>query len=71
MALFDTDTLLTTHRTLEQLATFLRVHPVSVRRWRGRREGPPAVKVAGRLYFPRDLTDEWLRAQLQAEQRNG
>lgn len=68
MALRDNDNLLATHRTLEQLAAFLRVHPVSVRRWRVRREGPPAAKIAGRLYFPRDLTDEWLRARLNMGQ---
>jgi hypothetical protein len=62
-----TDNILEHHRTLGQLASYLSVHEGTVRRWRVRREGPPAVKIAGRLYFPCDLTARWLRSRVEGE----
>lgn len=44
------------------------MHPGSVRRMLMRREGPPHVKVGGRLYFPRELTEQWLDSRLRRGQ---
>ena len=52
------------YRTLHEEAEYLGMHPGSLRRLRSMREGPPALKLANKLLYPKDDTEDWLRSRV-------
>lgn len=52
--------------TTDQLAEMLNIAPGTIRNWRTRREGPPAVILGGGLvrYRPQDVAD-WIASQVE------
>jgi len=46
--------------TVEEAAAYLRIAPKTLFNWRVRSEGPPALKVGGRVRYRRADLDEWL-----------
>lgn len=55
--------------TVRDLAAWLGVAEASIYGWRYRGEGPPAVKVFGRVRFRRADVDAWLTEQSRDEPR--
>lgn len=48
---------------VEELAETLGVPPATVRAWRYRREGPPAIKVGRHVKFRPSAVQAWLDSQ--------
>lgn len=49
--------------TQAELAKELRVSVDTLRRWAGRRSGPPSIKLGMRVLYRRESVREWLRSR--------
>jgi hypothetical protein len=56
-------TLLSDYLDTEQLAAELRLHPMTVVRWRLRKEGPPCTRIGRRPMYKRSAVEKWLAAR--------
>jgi predicted site-specific integrase-resolvase len=45
------------------LAEFLKVSTRTTKRWRDRGEGPPLIRLGGKLYYNKESVDRWLAAR--------
>jgi excisionase family DNA binding protein len=46
--------------TMKELAAYLNVSVSTIKDWRGRGEGPPALRVGGSLRWRREDIEAWL-----------
>ena len=51
---------------VDGLAEYLGTTPAGVYSMRHRGEGPPSIKIGGRIRFRKDAVDEWLDSQIEA-----
>lgn len=56
-------TLLSNKLTTSELATELKRSPETIIRWRRIRQGPPFLRVQGRVLYDRVKVEAWLNAQ--------
>lgn len=56
--------------TLPELAEELNVTPRTIMRWHARRQGPPRIRVGGRVYFRAGAVRDWLLAKEKSEPRS-
>jgi excisionase family DNA binding protein len=59
----STETPLPELLTVEALAAYLGVPPSTIHFWRGRKQGPPALKVGRRLMFRAADVARWLEGR--------
>ena len=50
-------------KTPAEVARLLRTTPANLCRWRKAGRGPTAMKIAGKVFYPRASLDDWLATQ--------
>lgn len=59
----STDT--TRFLTVDEAAELLRMKPATLRNWRQAGKGPKALKLGGRVVYPRDTLEAWIADQVE------
>src|SRR2546426_4411025 len=49
----------------EELAAMVELSPKTLADWRSARKGPCYLRVGRKIWYPKDLVDDWLETQIQ------